>query len=214
MGGRLTLELPKYVSAFRDRHGKTRYRFRRVGFKTHYPKSNYPSKEFDAELDSWKHQDIAIETNRSVTKPGSIDDLAVRFISSTSFKENPTTIKKKRAIIERFRDKKSLSGIRQGDRPATTCPYAIVDNYIIELSIKQTNGRGGPEAANRARKTLKAMFDFGIKIGLMRENPMRYVETIPSKTTGFHSWTEDEISKYLKAYPLGTMARLAFDIML
>lgn len=36
MGGRVLIELPKYVSAFKDRHGKLRYRFRRTGRKSVY----------------------------------------------------------------------------------------------------------------------------------------------------------------------------------
>jgi hypothetical protein len=41
--------LPKYVTAFVDRHGKERLRFRRTGFESHYFKSKLGTEEFRQE---------------------------------------------------------------------------------------------------------------------------------------------------------------------
>ena len=34
------------------------------------------------------------------------------------------------------------------------------------------------------------------------------------KSTGFHTWTEEDIAQYEAAHPIGSKARLAFDLML
>lgn len=44
-------ELPAFVSSFNDRHGKTRYRFRRFGGRSYYFQSPVGSDEFSTEYD-------------------------------------------------------------------------------------------------------------------------------------------------------------------
>lgn len=214
MGGRLILKLPKYVSAFTDRHGKIRYRCRKSGLKTYYPKSNYPSQDFEDELNNWINQNVPSDHVRIAPTSGSINDLIIKYMSSSSFKGNDTTKAKKRSTLRRFAEKKNENGIRLGDRYVATCPFSFLDNYIIERSKKQPDGTGGPEAANRDRKTLKRMFEYAIKIEIRSDNPMRFVEAIPNDSEGFHCWTENEIEQYRTAHPIGTAARLAADLIL
>lgn len=207
MGGRLILDLPKYCSAFKDRHGKTRIRFRRAGCKTRYFVSSFPSRDFDHEYQSYLDDSAPAPADRRKIIRGSVDDLALRFMASTSFRGNATTKTKKRAIIGVFQTK-------HGHRPVATCPYVALDKYISALATKDEKGRGGPEAADRARKTLKKMFDFAVKLGWRSDNPMAFVEPTNVPTDGFHCWTEDEIQQYQDYHALGTMARLAMEIML
>lgn len=214
MGGRLILKLPKYVSAFSDRHGKTRYRFRKSGLKTCFPKSNYPSQEFNDEFASWLHQETETDFIRATNKRGSIDELLTKYISSSSFQGNDTTKSKKRAILQKFCDKENEHHLRQGERPAATCPFYVVDKYVTERSIKRPDRSGGPEAANRARKVLLGMFRYAIKLGIRTDNPVEFVDPIPSNGEGFHCWSEEEIAQYQKKHSRGTTARLAFDLML
>ena len=210
----MTVKLPRYVSAYKDRHGKMRLRYRRTGIKTHYFSHPYPSTGFDAEYQFFQNILPGGNTERK-TIPGSVDELAKLFMASTTFKGNETTKAKKRAIIQRFLNHQSTAGTKRwGLRPVAGCPYIKLDNYISDLAVKQPDGRGGPEAADRARKILKMMFQFAIKLQMRSDNPMEFVESTAVRTDGFHTWTETEISQYQAKHAVGTMARLALELML
>jgi hypothetical protein len=72
--------LPKWVSGFRDRHGKARYRFRRKGqaqylFK-HAPGTEKFLQEYQACLTA--SEAPKIQPGADKVKPGTFDDLIVR----------------------------------------------------------------------------------------------------------------------------------------
>ncbi|MEJ8474488.1 tyrosine-type recombinase/integrase [Roseibium algae] len=75
-----------------------------------------------------------------------------------------------------------------------------------------------PEAANNFLKTIKAAFSWGIDSGLLDgildEDPTASVKKIQAETAGFHTWTAEEIKKFEDCHEIGTMARLAMDLML
>ena len=91
---------------------------------------------------------------------------------------------------------------------------------ITERSIRQGRERRSatPEAANNFLKTMKAAFAWGIDSGLLdgvvKSDPTANVKKIITKSKGFHTWTVDEIERYEACHPVGTMARLAMDIMI
>lgn len=74
--------LPEHVSCFRDRHGRTRYRYRKVGEKTHYFKAEPGTPEFMEELSGASSQGgLTIRSSTNVA-PGSMDDLANKLFAS------------------------------------------------------------------------------------------------------------------------------------
>lgn len=87
---------------------------------------------------------------------------------------------------------------------------------ITEKSIRQGRERRAqtPEAANNFLKTMKAAFGWGVDSGLIDNDPTQFVKKIQTETDGHHTWTPEEIEKYEARHPLGTMARLAIDLML
>ena len=64
------------------------------------------------------------------------------------------------------------------------------------------------------RKPLSALMKFAVRIGMAGTNPV--IVTRPFKVSGggFHSWTEEEIAAYERRHPVGTVARLTFDLMI
>lgn len=79
--------LPKWVSDFRDRHGKARYRFRRKGqaqylFK-HAPGTEEFRQEYQACLTGAEAPKIQPGADR--VKPGTFDELIIRYYRSPEF---------------------------------------------------------------------------------------------------------------------------------
>ncbi len=202
----MTIKLPKYVSGFEDRHGKIRLRFRRAGISRYFENA-YGTKEFTAEYEHYLSGDIGNRATARSIIPRSIDDLVRQYYSSNDFGGNPDTKARNRTIIGRFQ-------ALHGHRPVATCPFEKLDAYIASVAVKQPNGKGGPGAAQKARKQLKRLFRYAVKIGWINKNPVDFVEPIKTNSTGFHTWTEREIEQYRAYHKLGTQARLALEIYL
>src|SRR5262249_5183241 len=73
---------------------------------------------------------------------------------------------------------------------------------------------GKPGAANELRKMLRNLMRHAIDIGLRADDPTRDVRPIRIKTSGHHSWTDDEIRKFEQCYPVGSRERLALAPLL
>lgn len=73
-----------------------------------------------------------------------------------------------------------------------------------------------PEAANGRVKAIRAVFKWACdpQIDFVTNNPARDLAKIGNATTGFHSWTPEEIAQFEARHPVGTKARLAMDLML
>lgn len=208
--------LPAYVSVFRDRHGKERFRFRRKGYESRYINAPLGTEDFLREYRACLDQQQT-PADRAVAKaaPGSVQELFVRYVASPArLGPTETTQRKVRAVLSRF-----VEG-RQ-DRPIALMTFEHIDGILAKRRIKsEVDGRteGGIEAARKLRKELIRMFDFAIKIGMRRDNPARLSEKIKvapgERSRGFHTWTEDEIAAFRAYHHLGSRARLAMELLL
>jgi len=70
-----------------------------------------------------------------------------------------------------------------------------------------------PWSANNRILTLRAVYKYGVKIKFVTHNPAAKVEKVRTKSEGYHTWTQDEIEQYQAHWPIGTMARLAFELL-
>src|SRR3546814_20929615 len=79
--------LPQWVSEYRDRHGKPRYRFRRKGYAQYLFKHAPGTEGFRQEYEACKHGIGAepIMPGASRLKQGSFDDLITRHYRSLDF---------------------------------------------------------------------------------------------------------------------------------
>lgn len=203
-----TERLPKHVSSFIDVRGKRRYRFRKGGVSRYFeahPNSEQGGAEYAMFLAACGSAEPA-----HARKPiaGSVDALMALYYASTDFAGNAgaVSLAKRRAVLERFR-------AEHGHRPAATATYVALDKYIAAVA-KGDGKHGGQFAAETARKLLRGLFAFAVKIGWRADNPMQFVTYRPRKTEGFHNWTEAEIEQYQAHWPLGTKQRLAMELML
>jgi integrase len=197
---------PKFVQGFIDRHGRPRFYFRRPGFKS-VPLPGLPwSPEFMTAYETaLAGQPPPIGGSR--VKPGTIRALAASYYGSVAFRELKLGSQRAyRTAIEKFCRETDKDGRPYGDKSAT----AIQREHVVRLMAARTE----PGSANGLRKVLRALMQHAVETGLRAEDPTRDVKAIRIKTDGHHSWTDDEITKFESAHPVGTRARLAFALLL
>ena len=70
-----------------------------------------------------------------------------------------------------------------------------------------------PAAANQRVKALRAMFNWANEAEETSVNPTVGVKKLKYATDGHHTWAPEEIEQFKERHPLGTQARLAFDLL-
>lgn len=202
--------LPEWVSEYRDRHGKPRYRFRRKGFAIYSFKAAPGTEAFRQEYQACLDGSAApaIEAGLDRAAPGSFDDLIVRYYRSPDFLDpSERTRVVYRGVIERWRKHKPNNGKPYGEAMVRDLQARHVEKMMADMLPHRT-------AANMLRKRLKALMQFAIRQGLAKLNPVDATRPFKVEGGGFHTWSEDEIAAYERTHVVGTMARLAFDLLL
>lgn len=195
--------LPKWVSGFRDRHGKARYRFRRKGQAQYLFKHAPGTEEFRQEYQACLTASEApkIQPGADKVKPGTFDDLIVRYYRSPDFLDpSPRTQVVYRGVIERWRAK-------YGSGRVADLETRHVAAMMAEMLPHRTS-------ANMLRKRLSALMAFANRQGDIDKNPVLATKPYRIDGGGFHTWTEPEIAQYEAHHATGTMARLMFDLLL
>ncbi|QZP07811.1 tyrosine-type recombinase/integrase [Caenibius sp. WL] len=192
--------LPKFASAFKDRHGRERVRLRRTGWQTAYVSEVPGTAEFTQIYKEWL-ENGRIEAAEAKTVPGTFDDLISRFYQSAYFKDTkPQTQRIYRGELERFR-------ATYGNRTVAGMNAKHVANLMTKMQAT-------PSAANNLKKRLGQLFDFAILMGMRNDNPARVVRGVKSRTGGYQTWQEEHIAAFQARWPIGTQERLAFDLAL
>lgn len=201
-------KLPKYVSAYFDRHGKERFRYRK-GEVTRQLPGPFNSPEFKAALKEAK--DASPKPKPSRYLPGSFDELISIYYRSPAFlapSERRQAIS--RGIIETFRDE-------YGRDLVGNCKARHVEAMLVAKKAKRIEGKrtvGGPEAARALHKQLKRLFKLAVKLEWVAVNHAEVADSAGGKRGTRHTWTEAEIAQYRKRHGLGTKPRLALEIIL
>lgn len=201
-------KLPKHVTAFHDRHGKERFRYRK-GAIHRYLRGPYNSPEFSEDLKAAQNADPIPKLVRS--NVGTVNDLVARYYASGTFqKAGDARQKVARGIIEGFR-------AEFGDDRVADFTFEHVEAILSAKAKKRAVGKrivGGPVAAVNLQKQLRRLFRYAVKLGLVTANPAELAESVRAPKGGHHTWTEDEIARYRARHPVGTKARLALEIVL
>ena len=197
---RMNKTLPKYASAFIDNRGKQRIRLRRTGWKTQYVQSALSSPEFTVEYNDWRDNGRIVTGEENIT-PGSFDDLIARFYRSQGYRDlKPVTQGTYKGELERFRSE-------YGERSAKSIQARHIANLLLQKEDT-------PSAANNLRKRLVQLFDLAVILGWRTDNPARPVKALKTPRGGHKTWQEEQIAAFEAAHPVGTKARLAFDLAL
>jgi integrase len=194
----------KYVEQFIDRHGKPRFYFRRAGYKRTplpgLPGSAEFMEAYQAALDGLGAQRAHIGAAR--TKPGTVNAaIAAFYTRCNSYLDNrPITQRTDRNILEAFRAK-------HGSKPIALLEQKHIENMLAEKS-------GKPAAQRNLLRVLRTLLAFCVKDGLRKDNPALGIKLVSTKTTGYHTWTEEELRQFEERHPVGTKAHLALAVLL
>jgi integrase len=193
------------VSAYQDRHGKTRYRFRRRGYRTVHlpglPGSPEFMEAYAAALQGGLRTVEPIGARKVI--PRTLSACIVAYYGSAGFQGlRETTRRQKRMVLERMRP-------AWGDKPIAHLSRANIQDMMNRLALQ-------PGAANIRLKVLRAMLAHAEDIGLIPKgsNPAAGVKLIKSKTEGFRQWSEGEIDQFLEHHKPGSKPRLALMLLL
>jgi integrase len=200
------IRIYRYVVEDVDRHGNARIYFRRKG----QPKvrlSETPGTDaFDQEYQRAFSGEIKPPSaNQHIpTMPGTMRWLCQQYYGSTAFRSlAPSTRKVRRGILEEICER------------AGHFRYALMEPpHVAKLRDEKA---AYPHAANNRVKALRQLFAWAMspEYGYAKKNPARDIGKLRgTNPDGIRAWTEADAVRYEARHPIGTKARLAFDLLL
>jgi site-specific recombinase XerD len=202
-----------YVNSFYDARGKLRHQFRRKDHKRVTIKGRPGSPEFmdtyHALLDQTGGPLSVAEIGASRTKAGTIDALIVKYLKHDCFTKGlaKASQKMRRPIIDNFRNHLTPSGRRYGDNHFRTMQRKNVESIFEGKSYA---------AQINWLKALRHLFKFAIEQGEMSVDPTTGMKPVREggKSMGYMTWKPPQVDQYRAKHPVGTMARVALELML
>jgi integrase len=194
-------KLPAHVNGFIDRYGHARFYVRRPGHKNVSLPGLPWSPEFMAAYAEAVDGQQPIKIGAKRSPAGSVAATVGLYLGSTDFANFAAeTQRTRRNILERFR-------VEHGDKR-----IASIERKHVQAMV--TAKGATPSAACIFLKTLRAMIAFAINAGIRADDPTLGIKRPKIKTDGHHTWSEDDISAFEAAHPIGTLPRLAMALLL
>ena len=191
---------PKYVQGFADRHGKTRWYYRRRG----YPLTPLPglpwSPDFMAAYER-AAQGEPMQIGRQRSKPGTVDALIASYYQSADYTGlSDVTKRTYRNIMERFRAEHAEKRV------------AMIQRHHVQKMV--ADKAATPAAANRLLSVLHLLMRHAIDERIRRDDPTFGIRKIRSKSTGFATWEEEHIAAFLDHHKTGSRAAIALMLLI
>jgi integrase len=199
------IRLYRYVAEDIDRHGNVRTYFRRKGQRKIRLTEVPGTVTFDAEYQRAFSGALKPPTNQhSAAMPGTMRWLCEQYYVSAAFQSLASSTRKvRRGILEEICER------------AGQFRYAMMEpTHVAKLRDEKA---AFPHAANNRVKTLRQLFAWALspEYGYVKKNPARDVTRLRgTNPDGIRAWTEHDALGYEARHPLGTKARLAFDLLL
>ena len=143
-------------------------------------------------------------------KAGTLRWLCVAYFRSAEFQRlDASTQRARRRILESCVAEPIARGAREtfGDFPLKRLTGKA-------LRVLRDRKAHLPEAATGRLKALRRMFSWALEYDLLETDPARDVRRLPHATTGYHSWTIEEVERYESRHPIGSKARLALALLM
>jgi integrase len=196
------MRLPKYVYHKRDRHGGLGYwYYDRPG----YPRKRLPglpgSREFmDAYEAAAEGKQRPVGAN--AVKARTMNDLAVQYLQSEAYlrKCKPSTQTKYVRVIDEIRRDHGHRMVAELTRQTV---FALHQRFISR-----------PSVGNLWLKVMSNMLKHAVKLGWREDNPCRGVEKLTERGNETQPWSIDQLQQYRDRWPVCTMQRLAFELLL
>jgi site-specific recombinase XerD len=133
-------------------------------------------------------------------KTGTLASLAMSYLNSTPFGEKRAeTQRSERGIINKLVD-------QYGSGPVAT----LTRDDVQRIIDKKANA---PSAARNLLAVMRRLLAHAVKIGWRTNNPAVGVERPKIKGKGFRAWGDEDCGKYEATHPVGTRARLAYELL-
>jgi integrase len=201
----------------RDRYGNIRIYYRAKGRSKVRLRSTPWTLEFMAEYEAAKGVLAAQQPRSTDIATGTWRWLCVKYFGECAeYKRlDPQTQRVRRLILEGTFDEPIAPGSAKlfRDMPLSrmgTDAVEVLRDRKIDL----------PGAANNRVKAIRQVFKFGTRKKhpdgkpYVLNNPARDVEKFSYGSSGFHSWTPEEVRQFEERHPIGTKARLALALLL
>ena len=188
------------ATPYTDRHGRRRWRFRSKGFSRELG-SDYGSDEFVARYEDARRMcEGKPGAGAGRTKPGSFDDLVVKFYALHFPSLAEATRKDYRAVIEPLRQ-------QHGKRRVAH----LKARHVLAMKADMSDT---PQQANKTLKRLSQLMDLAVQLEWRTDNPVRGIDRYRTASKGFHTWDEGEIAQFYETHKIGSPAYLAMTLML
>lgn len=187
-----------HVSRTVSRHGTVMWRFRKAPVDTYLPGA-YGSPEFRAAYEAALAGVKA--PNRSTVARGSLSWLVEQYLGSVRFKNLSDS--RRRTI----RQELDWLRIEAGKYHFDTLKVRHIEAIMSK--------KDGPQAANTVKKNLSMLYNFAAKkLDYTGPNPAKFAEKRKTNPDGYHTWTDDEVERFLERHGAGTKARLVLLLAL
>jgi integrase/recombinase XerD len=199
----IKLQLAHLVSD-KDRHGNVRYYVRVTGAKRkHRIKGEPGSREFLAAYSKALSTALAERSGEEVKGgKGSIDWLLAQYYAGRAFASlTPETQAARQALLAEFAG-------AHGEKPAAKLNRRAVKRIVDGWQAK------GPHAARNRLKALRHVYAWALDNELVEADPTREVRAKVSRTSGYHTWTVEEIERFIGRWPIGTAPYVALSVLL
>jgi integrase len=200
------IRLYRYLVEDVDRHGNVRIYFRRKGQPKIRLRELPGTAAFDAEYQRAFSGELKPPSARqhSLAVPGTMSWLCTQYYASPKYQSLAASTRKvRRGILEEICQR------------AGTFRYATMETpHVAKLRDEKA---AFPDAANNRVKALRQLFAWAMspEYGYAKKNPARDVAKLASlNPDGIRAWSEADAARYEARHPVGTKARLAFDLLL
>ena len=69
-------------------------------------------------------------------------------------------------------------------------------------------------SANHRLKAIKQVFKFAAKKNIIPTNPAGDIERLKVRSSGYATWSLDDVKQFKARHPIGSRARLALELLL
>jgi site-specific recombinase XerD len=134
------------------------------------------------------------------TVPGTVNAALVSYYQSPTFTAGlaESTQGNRRAILEQFRND-------HGDKRIALIHSTAIQNILNKKT---------PAAARNWKKALRGFIDHCLSLNMIKVDPLAGLKLVKLKSKGHHPWESDECAMFEEHPPLGTRARLAYELLL
>jgi integrase len=189
----------RFVQAFVVR-GKAYYYFRKPG-RARIALPGLPfSEQFMATYQAALAADAPpLDIGAKRNAPGTIAALVAAYAASDTFRDLAAETRRTRwAILRRFGD-------AHGEKRV-----AMLKREHVEAILRNKR----PHPRQNFLKVLRPLLQFAVSIGWCSNDPSRDLRATVKRGPGFKPWGAEQIEAFRARHPLGSRARLAFELLL